>query len=662
MEKDDYIKNELFINSLNEDEQAKRNEYLWGLASGEIQGPPTGYNSFDKPHYKFYKKSQVNYPFEKKSAYQQLSERLKGNDVIFDFYGAKIRKKEFLKKITHLSNSFKKMGLVPGDVVSVLLPNIPEAYFIIYALNQIGVAVDLIDLRFKNGNIKKAINSTKPKIIVAFKDTLEELDIALKDYKIERLITVTAFESLPAPIKFWMQRKSSKYEMKNVPAEYIWNYNQFFANGNDDEIIPYYDFDKISFFEHTSGTSGEPKTVAMGDSTLTSLVNQYDNFEVDESKYKVVLNIIPPFMAYGLVGNGHFPLSFNMKQILIPVNDEDGFIDQLIKYKPSMALGTVVHWQKAINRIEKYENDEKELRECIHSISEKLSGNCTNKERLILIKKLIILKQSYARLVKKINSIDFSNLYCPGVGGDSIPIEFEKHANEVLKKYGCPSKICKGYGLTEVGSTFTSTREERNHGLGSVGIPFVRNEIRITREDGTEALTNEIGEIYLNSPGIMKGYLNNDEANKNALVNINGRVWFRTGDLGYVNGNGELFIKGRIKRMIITDGGNKAFPVEIENVLRSHPLVEDVCVVGVPDENRKCVVKAHIVLKNSQLTENEAIEVLKEFCKGKMKEQDEPVHYEIHEELPVTGNKKVDYNLLEKNDAEKHKIKEKVKK
>ncbi|HBI03870.1 MAG TPA: long-chain fatty acid--CoA ligase, partial [Paenibacillaceae bacterium] len=128
---------------------------------------------------------------------------------------------------------------------------------------------------------------------------------------------------------------------------------------------------------------------------------------------------------------------------------------------------------------------------------------------------------------------------------------------------------------------------------GSVGLPLLNVEVKIQGEDGNLLPQGDVGEILVKGPNVMLGYLNMlDETNK-TIIND----WLYTGDLGYLDHEGYLFIVDRKKDMIITRGLN-VYPREIEEVLYQHPAILEAAVIGYPDETRGEIVKAFIVLKN----------------------------------------------------------------
>jgi long-chain acyl-CoA synthetase len=153
----------------------------------------------------------------------------------------------------------------------------------------------------------------------------------------------------------------------------------------------------------------------------------------------------------------------------------------------------------------------------------------------------------------------------------------------------------------------------------------------------------------------MLGYYNNQKATDMILkMHRDGKLWIHTQDLGYMNDNGFVYVKGRIKRMIIRHDGFKVFPFKIEEAIASHPAVKDCMVVGVPDTNhcQGFLPKAHIVLNEEYIGKEEIVrrEIAK-ICAERLPEYVVPTEYKFRDSIPVTDIGKKDFKALEAEDA-----------
>lgn len=204
------------------------------------------------------------------------------------------------------------------------------------------------------------------------------------------------------------------------------------------------------------------------------------------------------------------------------------------------------------------------------------------------------------------------------------------------------TKFWQAYGLTETtGAIFNLPPEdhdpngENKHRLRSCGIAGPGVEVRILGEDGNDvANAGDVGEILIRSPQVMIGYWDRPEATAEA---IDADGWFKTGDAGYVDEHGYLYIHDRVKDMIVS-GGENVYPAEVENAMSSHPAIQDVAVIGVPDDKWGEVVKAIVVpAADTEATEEELIAYARERLAGFKT----PKSVDFTEELPRNPTGKI---------------------
>jgi len=201
----------------------------------------------------------------------------------------------------------------------------------------------------------------------------------------------------------------------------------------------------------------------------------------------------------------------------------------------------------------------------------------------------------------RIGEVDFSKLKYITYGASPIPLEMMKQSIDIL---GC--EFVQMYGMTETTGTIVALPPEDhdpngNEKMRSVGKPLQGVEVKIIDEEGNTLPPREVGEIATRSSYNMKGYWNLPEATAST---IDADGWLRTGDAGYFDEDGYLYIHDRVKDMIIS-GGENVYPAEVENAIYGHPAVADVAVIGVPDEKWGEAVKACVVLKGD-IDANEA--------------------------------------------------------
>ncbi|MEH7250754.1 long-chain fatty acid--CoA ligase [Neobacillus niacini] len=223
-------------------------------------------------------------------------------------------------------------------------------------------------------------------------------------------------------------------------------------------------------------------------------------------------------------------------------------------------------------------------------------------------------------------------------GGERMPEPLIEKVQKLFKN----AWFCDAYGLTETvsGDTFLP-RSKTFEKLGSVGKPCIHLDMNVVDDDGNKIAPGEIGEIVFRGPKVTKGYWRDEESTKKAIRN----GWFHTGDMGYVDEEGYLYITDRKKDMIVSGGENIA-SLEVERVLYEHPMVLEAAVIGIPHPKWGEVPKAFIVAKiGGNITELELLS----FCKEKLAKYKVPQEIEFVNELPRNPSGKVLKRQLREN-------------
>lgn len=209
-----------------------------------------------------------------------------------------------------------------------------------------------------------------------------------------------------------------------------------------------------------------------------------------------------------------------------------------------------------------------------------------------------------------------------------------KQTYELLRKSFPNAELHNAYGATETTSPATLMPVSYpDSKVASVGKPVPTADIKIVDEFGNECETNEIGEIYIKGPMVVKEYWRNPDANEHGFLD----GYWKSGDIGFIDEDGFVYVKDRLKDMI-NRGGEKIFSIEVEDVLKSHPQIKEAAVVGVPDEVFGERVKAILVTDGIN---HSNIDVIKEFCKQKLAAYKVPEIYEFLNELPRNASGKI---------------------
>jgi fatty-acyl-CoA synthase len=242
---------------------------------------------------------------------------------------------------------------------------------------------------------------------------------------------------------------------------------------------------------------------------------------------------------------------------------------------------------------------------------------------------------------------DLTSLMRVTGGGAAMPAAVAKALHDRFKL-----TYLEGYGLSE-----TIAPSHINPPLRAkrqcLGIPICNTESRVVEIGGTRELAvDEIGEILISGPQVFQGYWNQPEATRAAFVEIDGKRFFRSGDLGFVDADGYFFIVDRVKRMI-NASGFKVWPAEVENLMYAHPAIQEACVIGVEDAYRGESVKAFVVLKPAALGTVSEQDIVA-WCRENMAAYKVPHVVEFRDALPKSGAGKLMWRTLQDEERARH--------
>ena len=569
----------------------------------------TGYPSVDKPWLKYYSEEAINSSLFEGTVYDYLWESNKNHLARYAlrYFGRRISFRELFQHIEEAAAAFQSSGIKEGDIVVISSVTTPETVYAFYALNRIGAVSNMVDPRTSIEGIRDYINEVGSETVIVIDAAYPKIVEAVVDTPVKRIIVTSPADSLPSVKQFLY--KVMNREQKRDSNSITWRKLMNIAGHTTVEPIQYVK-DKCCAIVHTGGTTGAPKGVMLSNDNVNALVQQSILTEIDMQRLHNWMDIMPPFIAYGIGMGLHLPLVIGMETILIPSFDAKKFDQLLIKHKPIHMVFVPSYWETIINS-------------------------------------------------KRLKRADLSFIIAPTVGGDRMDTSLEMSVNQFLKDHGCSYKVTKGYGMTEVCAGVTGTLDAIIE-VGSAGVRFVKTTISIFDPDSGEELQyNELGEICITGPSVMLGYYNNREATE-AMIRLHsdGLYWVHSGDIGYMNENGSLFIVDRLKRMIVRYDGFKVFPSTIEGTIAKHKDVHECCVVGRSDteHSQGKLPVAYVVLSDEGKNREEKIEgALINLCKNDLPEYALPVCFNFVEEIPYTPIGKVDYRTLEASaEAELH--------
>ena len=560
------------------------------------------YASQAKPWLKYYDQKFIDQTLPALSAFEYVCQRSKNhlNDTALDYYGRKFAYADLIVNVKKTAAALRGAGVKKGDIITVVSIMTPEIIALFYAADMMGATLNLVDPRYSVEGIREYIEEVDSHLLVCLNVVYERCRQAAKRTNVEKVIVLSPADSLPPVMAVGYKLTTPD---KNKYASNVIRWKQFIKGGEGQSTAAEpYDPDHACVVVHTGGTTGSPKGVMLTDDCFNGIALQFQAYPKLFHRGQKLMNVMPPFIAYGFACGIHLPLVLGFTVVIIPNLDPDKLGSLVLKHKPEHMFGVPTHYQQLASD-------------------------------------------------PKLRDKDLSFIINYAAGGDSLSRGAEQTVNDFLAAHGARYPIAKGYGMTEVSSAATVAAGLDNK-PGSVGIPMV-NTVVAAFEPGTdqELPIGQRGELCISGPCLMKGYYNKPEETAILLRrHPDGRVWAHTGDMGYLDEDGFVYLDSRIKRMIIRHDGFKVFPSMIENVVSRHPAVHQCSVVGCADKDHTQgrLPFVYIVLKaDTTAKKKQVIRELERMCAEELPEYVQPVAYKFISSMPMTPVGKVDYRQLE---------------
>ena len=557
----------------------------------------TGYPSVDRPWNSFYSNRQIRNIETKRTVYDCLFGLNKDHMDMpaIGYMGRNYTYCELKDSVDRTACAFKKWGLKTGEVVLIGMPLCPEVAFFALAINKIGCVSRWFDLRCSSAEIKAYANESNCRIVVIAGMVIHAINEIIDKTDIDQVIISEPTDSLSIIAR-------SAYRLKvafNSPKDqrYI-RYKSFlrkYSGSFDDDESSIYVHNKPAILLQSSGTTGKPKIIVHTDFSVNSMINSIANTELPTGYGKCLFTVIPPWVAYGLIGGLLEPMALGTKIELFPTLDPDSLIKNIGKF--TAACVVPIHLRYLYEHYTELNNDQKNA---------------------------------------------LTRVDCIISGGDKISPEEHKAFHE---KFG--TKVLNGYGSSECLGTITTHPISRIK-YGSVGIPKYGDIITAFDIDsGMECKYNEVGELCVVTDTAFWGYQNNEGATNEIKKEHDGYVWIHTGDLCSIDKDGFVTLWGRCRR-VITRAGFKISAYLIEQKISENSFVKECCVVEVEDKLEEHVPFAWVVLNNITDSGDFVIKQIYKNCSVGLKKHEVPKYIEIISELPYTPNRKYDISLLEK--------------
>ncbi|WP_417782108.1 long-chain-fatty-acid--CoA ligase [Terasakiella pusilla] len=496
-----------------------------------------------------------------------------------DFLDKKYTYGEISVLVDRAAKGFQQLGVKPGVKVGLCLPNTP--YFVVcyYALLKIGATVVNYNPLYAERELIYQINDSQTEIMVTLdlKQIYPKVEACLDETCLQRIVVCSMSEILPGvkSVLFNVLKRSELIEFKKDPAHLSFT-RLTNTDGNYKPVM--IKREDLAILQYTGGTTGRPKGAMLTHGNIASNTRQLRHGmpPVNEG-YESMMAVLPFFHVFAMTVVMNVGVSIGAELVLLPRFDLQQLLKTAQKKRVSLFPG-------------------------VPTIYTAING------------------------ASNISQIDLSSMKFCISGGAPLPVEV-KHEFERLT--GCV--LVEGYGLTESSPVATVNPHDGVIKAGSIGLPLEDTKVLICDPENPriEMPQGEKGEIVIEGPQVMAGYWQRPEATEETIVN--GRL--RTGDIGYKDEEGYIFLVDRIKDLILCSGYN-VYPRNIEEALYLHEGVAECIVIGVEDAYRGQAPKAFVKLAQGyqRLTEND----LKLFLKDKVSRIEMPKAIEIREELPKT--------------------------
>jgi long-chain acyl-CoA synthetase len=520
-----------------------------------------------------------------------------------DFMGREISFSELANLVARAAKGLQALGVGPGVHVGLFLANTPHYIISFFAILKAGGVV-------VNYSPLDAERVLEHKVGDSQTDIMITQDLALLYPQMDRLLGKTRLKTLvignlgemsahPAGVTAHLQGVKQLSEVsfddRHVPfASLVNNDGQYQKHGIGDPT------QALAVLQYTGGTTGLPKGAMLTHGNLTAANQQLwltctqAGADLKEGAEKL-LAVLPPFHIYALSVNMLLGVRLGATQVLHTRFDPDAVLKDLAAKKISIFPGVPTMYTAINNHPDVEKFDLRALKFC-------------------------------------------------GSGGAPLPAEVHQR---FMKLTGC--SLAEGWGMTETSPTGTFSPVTATQRVGSCGIPAPGIDFRFSLLDNPNAYAalGERGEICVKGPNIMKGYWRAEEATAQAF---NADGYMRTGDVGYMDADGYIYIVDRTKDMLLCSGFN-VYPRTIEEAIYAHPSVAEVCVIGIPDEYRGQSPKAFIALKTG--AEPLTLDEMKAFLRDRIGKHEMIGALEIRDSLPKTPVGKLSKKTLVDEEAAK---------
>lgn len=489
--------------------------------------------------------------------------------IAYRFMGQDTTYAEFDRSVSIFASALKGLGVKEGDKVAFLLGNTPHYLISLYATMRIGATAVPINPLYTPDEISFILENSDAKAVIALDQLLPLVEVASQAFPTIENYIIC---EMSADVGEKLAALSDSVQVKVHP------FTKLMKQSTPVVEMPTIDENESAIILYTSGTTGHPKGAMLTHKNIYSNardVGNYLGFSADDR----IVATLPLFHVFALTVVANAPL-LKGATILLEPRFSPGDIFTLIREQKATVFAGV---PTMYNFLYQYPEGKTE---------------------------------------------DFETIRLSISGGSSLPVSLLHDFEEKFQV-----RVSEGYGLSEASPVTCFNPLDRERVPGSIGTNIMNVENKVVNEMGEELPNNEVGELIVRGPNVMKGYYKQPEETAAAIRD----GWLYTGDLARRDENGYFYIVDRKKDLVIV-GGFNVYPREVEEVLFSHREIVEAAVVGVPDANFGEEVHAYVVLtEGSEATEQS----LQEFCAKRLVKYKVPKHIEFLDELPKNTTGKI---------------------
>lgn len=513
------------------------------------------------------------------------------------YFGKELTYRELDRYSAQFANRLLQFGLRRGDRVMVILPNLPQFLICHFGILRAGGVAAAISPLLVEREIEQLARDAGARILVVLDSFFDKVADFRARGIVDRIIVASPDEYL-AFYKRLLYPLKAEHPKPRIPDHRdsgVYRFRRLLRGVSDVAPAVRVKPTDVAAFQYTGGTTGLPKAAMLTHRNLIANAMQIRVWGPDVKEgAETLLSIMPFFHAYGTTLCLHLAVLLGVKQIILPRFTIAEVLEAIETHQPTIFPGVPMMYV-AVNSA---------------------------------------VRNAPAR-ARRLSSIR----YCVS-GAASLPVEVQQEFERITG-----ATLVEGYGLSEASPvTHCNPLDGRSSRAGSIGLPFPDTEVRLVDPvTGETVPPGESGELAIRGPQVMQGYWQRPEETAEVLRD----GWLHTGDIATMDADGYFAIIDRKKDIIIT-GGENIYPREIEEVLYSHPKIQEAVVVGIAHEVAGQVVKAFIVPRPGEtLTRRDILQ----YCGERLAKYKVPRQIEFRDNLPKTLTGKVLRRVLLEEEA-----------